>query len=34
MNAFDASADKFLDIESLLFLLEGLVKNIEILFSS
>jgi hypothetical protein len=31
---FDASADKFLDIESLLFLLEGLVKNIEILFSS
>ena len=31
---FDTSADKFLDIESLLFLLEGLVKNIEILFSS
>ncbi len=31
---FDASADKFLDVESLLFLLEGLVKNIEILFSS
>ncbi|HXW68795.1 MAG TPA: DUF3786 domain-containing protein [Dissulfurispiraceae bacterium] len=31
---FDASADKFLDVESLLFLLEGLVKNIEVLFSS
>jgi len=26
---FDQTADKFLDVESLMFLLEGLVKNIE-----
>jgi hypothetical protein len=26
---FDASADRFLDVESLIFLVEGLVKNIE-----
>ena len=31
---FDASADRFLDVESLLFLIEGLLKNIEMLFSS
>ena len=26
---FDATADRFLDVESLTFLIEGLVKNIE-----
>lgn len=30
---FDATADKFLDVESLIFLVEGLVKNIEIFLS-
>ena len=27
---FDATADRFLDVESLTFLIEGLVKNIEL----
>jgi len=26
---FDSTADRFLDAESLIFLLEGLVKNVE-----
>ncbi len=26
---FDSTADRFLDVESLIFLVEGLVKNIE-----
>jgi hypothetical protein len=26
---FDSSADRFLDVESLIFLVEGLTKNIE-----
>ncbi len=26
---FDATADKFLDVESVMFLVEGLVKNLE-----
>lgn len=30
---FDASADRFLDVESLIFLVEGLVKNIEMSLS-
>lgn len=30
---FDATADKFLDVESLVFLVEGLVKNIEMFLS-
>ena len=30
---FDSTADRFLDVESLIFLVEGLVKNIEIGFS-
>ncbi|MDA8082210.1 MAG: DUF3786 domain-containing protein [Nitrospiraceae bacterium] len=29
---FDSTADKYLDVESLMFLVEGLVKNIEIAF--
>ena len=28
---FDQTADRFLDVESIMFLLEGLVKNIEML---